>query len=101
MPNSETVASIKPDLSLKEPPLFSIIYMNDDVTSFEFVMNSLMKFFNYNYDTAQDLTKKIHEEGYGVVAVLPYELAEQLGGDVTLEARNNGFPLTIKVEPTS
>jgi ATP-dependent Clp protease adapter protein ClpS len=34
-----------------------------------------------------------------VVAVLPYEIAEQKGIEVTLDARNNDFPLQIKLEP--
>ena len=41
---------------------------------------------------------KVHEEGSAVVAVLPYELAEQKGIEVTLLARNNGFPLQVKIE---
>jgi ATP-dependent Clp protease adapter protein ClpS len=32
------------------------------------------------------------------VAVLPYELAEQKGIEVTMLARNNGFPLQVKIE---
>jgi ATP-dependent Clp protease adapter protein ClpS len=41
---------------------------------------------------------KVHEEGSAVVAVLPYEMAEQKGIEVTLLARNNGFPLQVKIE---
>jgi ATP-dependent Clp protease adapter protein ClpS len=33
-----------------------------------------------------------------VVAVLPYEIAEQKGIEVTLDARNEGFPLQVKIE---
>ena len=89
---------IKPNLTLEEPPLFKIIYMNDDVTSMEFVVSSLIEYFNYNPDTASQLTYDIHEKGSAVVAVLPYEIAEQKGIEVTLEARNQGYPLVVKVE---
>jgi ATP-dependent Clp protease adapter protein ClpS len=34
-----------------------------------------------------------------VVAVLPYEIAEQKGIEVTVQARNNNYPLQIKLEP--
>jgi ATP-dependent Clp protease adapter protein ClpS len=44
------------------------------------------------------LTKNIHENGSAVVAVLPYEIAEQKGIEVTLEARSQGYPLQVKVE---
>jgi ATP-dependent Clp protease adaptor protein ClpS len=95
---SETKQKIKPNLTLQEPPLFRIIYFNDDVTTMEFVVNSLIDYFNYNTDTATQITTKIHDEGSAVVAVLPYEIAEQKGIEVVLEARNQGYPLVVKVE---
>jgi len=98
MSKTETKIKIKPNLSLAEPPLFKIIYINDNITSMEFVIGSLIDYFNYNQDTAQSITTTIHEEGSATVAVLPYEIAEQKGIEVTLEARNQGFPLQVKVE---
>ena len=91
-------SKIKPNTSLKEPPLFRIIYINDNVTSMEFVVSSLIEYVNYNPDTASTITQKIHEIGSAVVAVLPYEIAEQRGIEVTLDARSQGYPLQIKVE---
>lgn len=98
MSKTETKVKIKPNLALKEPPLYKIIYMNDDVTSMEFVINSLIDYFEYTADTASTITQNIHEEGSAVVAVLPYEIAEQKGIEVTLEARTQGYPLQVKVE---
>jgi ATP-dependent Clp protease adaptor protein ClpS len=98
MPNTETNNKIKPNLAIKEPPLFKIIYINDNVTTVEFVVESLIDFFNYKPDTATNITHAIHEQGSAVVAVLPYEIAEQRGIEVTLKARMEGFPLQIKVE---
>lgn len=101
MPERETESrqKIKPNLSLIEPPLFRVIYLNDDVTSMEFVIRSLVEYFNYNPDTASSITADIHEKGSAIVAVLPYEIAEQKGIEVTLDARNKGYPLQVKVEP--
>jgi len=96
--NPEIKGKIKPNLALQEPPLFRIIYINDDVTSMEFVVNSLIEYFDYNPDTASQLTMSIHEQGSAIVAVLPYEIAEQKGIEVTLDARAQGYPLQIKVE---
>jgi ATP-dependent Clp protease adaptor protein ClpS len=64
----------------------------------EFVVTSLIDYFNYNPDTATQITMDIHDKGSAVVAVLPYEIAEQKGIEVTLEARAQGFPLQVKVE---
>lgn len=98
MANPDTRQKIKPNITLQEPPLFRIIYINDDVTTMEFVVGSLIEYFDYNPDTANQLTHKIHENGSAVVAVLPYEIAEQKGIEVTLEARAQGYPLQVKVE---
>ena len=49
-------------------------------------------------DTAIHITENIHSNGSAVVAVLPYEIAEQKGIEVTVSARSQGFPLQVKVE---
>mgnify|MGYP000147041463 FL=1 len=98
MSKTDTKVKIKPNLSLREPPLFKIIYFNDDVTSLEFVVGSLIDYFNYNQDTATSISENIHHQGSAVVAVLPYEIAEQKGIEVTLEARSQGYPLQVKIE---
>ena len=98
MSKTDTKIKIKHNLNLAEPPLYKIIYINDDVTSMNFVVNSLISYFNYNEETATTLTQNIHNDGSAVVAVLPYEIAEQKCIEVTLDARSQGYPLQIKVE---
>ena len=98
MAKTDTKIKLKPNLALKEPPLFKVIYMNDDQTTMEFVVSSLIDYFNYNNDTAITITKSIHAQGSAVVAVLPYEIAEQRGIEVTLDARIRGYPLLVRVE---
>ena len=91
----------RPDVNqeIKEPPLFKVIYLNDSGTTMEFVIETLMNFFDYNTDTAVKITQDIHEAGSAVVAVLPYEIAEQKGIEVTLCARSVNMPLQVKLEP--
>jgi len=90
--------SIAPKSGLKEPSNFNVIYINDEVTTQEFVIESLTSIFNYARESAETLTLRVHEEGSAVVATLPYEMAEQKGIEVTLLARNHGFPLQVKIE---
>jgi ATP-dependent Clp protease adaptor protein ClpS len=96
--NTDTKIKIKPNVALQEPPMFKIIYINDEVTSMEFVVSSLIDYFNYTEDTAENITMDIHNQGSAVVAILPYEIAEQKGIEVTLDARSQGYPLQVKVE---
>ena len=98
MSKTDIKIKISPNINLAEPPLYRVIYMNDEVTSMNFVVNSLIGYFNYNQDTATSLTENIHQQGRAIVAVLPYEIAEQRGIEVTLDARSQGFPLQVKVE---
>jgi ATP-dependent Clp protease adaptor protein ClpS len=99
MGQAGTISKIKVDHSIKEPPMFKVIYLNDNQTSMEFVIETLVEFFNYNNQTALQITQDIHEAGSAVVAVLPYEIAEQKGIEVTVHARSNNYPLQIKLEP--
>jgi ATP-dependent Clp protease adaptor protein ClpS len=79
--------------------MFKVIYINDDQTPMEFVVTSLIEYFDYTVTTAEKITVDIHESGSSVVAVLPYELAEQKGIEITVNARSEGYPLQIKLEP--
>ena len=86
---------------LQEPSKYAVIFMNDDQTPMDFVIGSLMDIFEHDFETAENLTFRVHEQGSAVVAVLPYEIAEQKGVEATMLARTNGFPLNIKLEPAS
>jgi ATP-dependent Clp protease adaptor protein ClpS len=99
MPSADVIAQIQVNNELKEPPMFKVIYLNDNGTTMEFVIDSLMNFFDYTADTAVKITQDIHEDGSAVVAVLPYEIAEQKGIEVTVCARSQNMPLQIKLEP--
>jgi ATP-dependent Clp protease adaptor protein ClpS len=98
---TKAVTRVKPtpNLNLQEPPMYRVIYINDDVTTMEFVIETLVTIFNHSPESAEQITQKIHQEGSGTAAILPYEMAEQKGVEVTQLARNNGFPLLVKLEP--
>lgn len=101
MAQSDTRTRIKPSEAVKEPPMFRVVYLNDNTTSMEFVVESLVEYFEYTPETAEQITIDIHEEGSACVAVLPYEIAEQKGVEVTVSARSQNYPLQIKLEPES
>jgi ATP-dependent Clp protease adaptor protein ClpS len=99
MPQSETRTRIKPSEAVKEPPLYRVVYLNDNQTTMEFVVESLIDYFDYTTETAEQISVDIHESGSAIVAVLPYEIAEQKGVEVTMLARAQSMPLQIKLEP--
>ena len=99
MAQAGTITQVKINEELKEPPMFKVIYLNDNQTTVEFVIETLMNFFDYTPDTAVKITQDIHEAGSAIVAILPYEVAEQKGIEVTVHARSNNYPLQVKLEP--
>ena len=99
MSQTDATTKIKINESIKEPPMFRVIYLNDNTTTMEFVVESLIDVFDYNTETAVKITEDIHTNGQAVVAVLPHEIAEQKGVEVTMLARQHSMPLQIKLEP--
>ena len=95
---TDTIVKIKPIVQIKEPPLYKVIYVNDDQTTMEFVIESLVIVFRIDRQAAMEITHQIHEQGAAVVAVLPFEIAEQKGIEVSVMAKRHGFPLVVKLE---
>jgi ATP-dependent Clp protease adaptor protein ClpS len=59
----------------------------------------LIEIFKYTPETAEQITWDVHSNGSAIVAVLPYELAEQKGSEVLTAARENQYPLQVRLEP--
>jgi ATP-dependent Clp protease adaptor protein ClpS len=98
MNDIEVKQNVRPVLNIEPPKDFKVIYLNDDVTTYEFVIESLTNIFDYEETEADDKALEINDQGASVVAVLPFEVAEQKGVEVLLSARNQGFPLEVKLE---
>lgn len=99
MSQAETVVATRTKNAIKEPSLYRVIYLNDNTTTMEFVVDTLIEFFGYTEKTAAQITVDIHDAGSAIVAVLPFEIAEQKGNEVTVSARSQNFPLQVKLEP--
>lgn len=100
---AHTDLEVKIDEKIKtiitEPRRYKVIFLNDDKTPIEFVIELLMTVFKHTDETAKDITLKVHNEGSAVVGVYTFEIAEQKGVESTHLARQAGFPLQIKIDP--
>ena len=85
-------------VSLQPPRLWKVIFLNDDSTPMEFVIELLTEIFKHSDQSAKEVTLEIHNTGSGVAGVYVHELAEQLGIEATKLARTNGFPLQVNIE---
>ena len=88
----------KDKLKLREPDKYDVVFVNDDVTTVEFVIKVLKNIFHKTTEQAVELTTHIHEKGKGVVGTYLYEIAEQKGIETTVLARDEGYPLQVKVQ---
>jgi ATP-dependent Clp protease adaptor protein ClpS len=99
---SSTDFEVKIDEKIKhiisEPKRYKVIFLNDDKTPIEFVIELLMTMFRHSETTAKDITLAVHNEGSAVVGVYSYEIAEQKTIEATALSRQQGFPLQIRVE---
>ena len=88
----------KEKIKLDEPGLYDVIFLNDNLTTMEFVVKVLKQIFNKTPEQAQNITMRIHKDGQGVVGSYSHEVAEQKGIEATLAARQENFPLQVKVK---
>ena len=88
----------KEKIKLEEPPMYDVVFLNDNITTTDFVVRVLKQIFNKTQEQADSITKYIHEHGEGVVGTYVHEVAEQKGIETTLLARQEGMPLQVKVK---
>ena len=85
-------------VSLQPPNLWKVIFLNDDQTPMEFVVELLTSLFKHSESSAKEVTLEVHNTGSGIAGVYVHEVAEHLGMEATRVARKNGFPLQINIE---
>ena len=88
----------KEKIKLDEPGLYDVIFLNDNITTMEFVVKVLKQIFGKTQEQAEAITRRIHDDGQGVVGSYVHEVAEQKGIETTLLARQENYPLQVKVK---
>lgn len=83
----------------KRPPLYRVLFHNDDYTTQEFVDWVLISVFNHDPESAHRIMLQVHMHGVGVAGIYPYEIAETKAQKTMALAREAEFPLLVTVEP--
>lgn len=86
------------DEELMIPCRYKVVLINDNTTPVDFVIALLMHVFKHTEERAREITLEVHNTGAGVAGIFPYEIAEQKGSESLMLARQNGWPLAIRVE---
>lgn len=102
-PNRESETDIQKDVDKDEmlwlEPPYRVLIHNDDVTTFEFVINMLQTIFKLAYTQAERVAMTTHVNGIALVCVRPQSEAERLVNQAVFSARLEGFPLQVTCEP--
>jgi ATP-dependent Clp protease adaptor protein ClpS len=99
MPSTEIAQRETTTTNITEPSKYKVLFLNDDHTPMDFVIDVLTNVFNHDLNTSKEITIEIHTKGAAVAGVYPYEIAEQKGIETTHLARQAGFPLNVKLDP--
>ena len=96
--DSEVKIDEKIKQKIVEPKRWKVVFLNDDHTPVDFVIELLLNIFKHTQETAKTITLEIHNSGSGIAGVYSFEIAEIKSVEATALARSNGFPLQIKME---
>ncbi len=93
--------TVEPDVEerVSLAPQWKVLLINDDVTTFDFVIWLLMTLFRKAQPTAEALALEVHETGSALITVTTFERAELYVEQVRSLARPQGFPLAAEIEP--
>ncbi|WP_043923034.1 ATP-dependent Clp protease adapter ClpS [Leadbettera azotonutricia] len=83
---------------LKAPEDYTVVLLNDNYTTREFVVEVLRLVFHKNQADATKIMLKVHHQGRGVVGVYTWDIAQTKANQVHALAREYGFPLRCIVE---
>lgn len=64
------------EAKLRHPPQYEVLFVNDDYTPMDFVVDILKCQFQFDHERAVRLMMNIHQEGIGVVGIFSREIAE-------------------------
>ena len=84
---------------LKEPKMYVVYVLNDDMTTFEFVVFIMMSVFRKTEEDAWGIADRTHHEGKAAVGRYTYDIARTKVGKAVALSRENNYPLNFKIVP--
>src|SRR5436309_14755676 len=95
---SGVVTQSRPKPKTKPPPLYKVLFHNDDYTTMEFVVWVLQAVFHHDETTATEIMLHVHRRGIGVAGVYSRAIAETRVAEGEQPARAHEFPPRSPVE---
>ncbi len=86
------------DIEVQKPKMYKVLLLNDDYTSMEFVVSTLINIFRKSEEEAYEIMLRIHNQGSGLCGIYTYEIAETKVAQVLNSAKKSKFPLRAVME---
>ena len=83
----------------KEPRKHKVLVLNDDFTTFEFVIEVLMTVFGKTMQQAEEIAEQTHIRQKAFVGKYPLDIARSKVAKATRMARAEGYPLKFDIQP--
>lgn len=86
------------ELNLEPPSMYKVVFVNDDFTPMDFVVEVLQSIFRLDEAAANRVTLEVHKSGKGVAGVYTFEIAETKQAMAMNMAQKNEHPLLTVLE---
>lgn len=86
-------------VAANDSDMYDVIFLNDDFTSMEFVVEVLKKVFFHNPTVATTIMLNVHKKGSCIVGTYTLDTAQSKQQKAITMAQQAGFPLRIKIQP--
>ena len=88
-----------PKSKVEKPPMYRVMFHNDNYTPMEFVVAVLQEVFKHSLAAATRIMLQVHQSGAGVAGVYTKDIAETRVERAMVMARKSGHPLQLSMEP--
>ena len=94
----DTKTLSKKDEKLEEPGDYTVVLLNDDYTTRDFVVEVLKLIFHKGHEEATRIMLNVHHKGRGAVGIYTWDIATTKAMQVHEMAMQYEFPLRCIVE---
>ena len=84
---------------LQKPPLYRVLFHNDDYTTMEFVVAVLREVFHKSESDSVAIMLNVHRTGFGIAGTYTFDVAETKIQMTQKLAREHEYPLKLSMEP--